>query len=175
MKHSGSISLKEVLKRCRRYWRNETAYSISLPKYSPKSKAFILEKGLLPAQVNYVINISITLERHFNMPKHKALRRGYKMYMKHGEKFHEYMRKWFGPRFKHLTPEKALREQIKRGFTRKLKPNPEYPYIQSLVDKRYIWPIQYTKYLPGLGDNYLKFESIGVGGYTRIKIPKRLI
>lgn len=175
MKHSDSISLEALLKRSRRYWRNETAYSISLRKYSPEAKDYILEKGLHPVQVNSVINISIALERHFNLPKFKALKRGFKVYMKYGAKFDSYMDNWFKGRQKYLEPHRALEEQKARGFTRKVKPNPNYPYLCSLVDKRYIWPKQYNIKYANLGGIYEKAPLIGVSGFTAIKIPKTII
>lgn len=100
----------------------------------------------------------------------------------HGKAIRDYMGGWFEygkkyQRCKTLSMNKALKEQIARGFRKKQEIELDYnlPYIKSNVNPNYIWPKQYKlKPLTNLGGIYDKFPLIGVMGYTGIVLPKKI-
>lgn len=185
MKYSDFIkdknNLRILQKRLRRFYRNETAYSITLNKWDKLDRKSMLEYSNLPGVINKVVNIAITLERYFSFALPNAIETAKAIHKLHGNEIDVYMKGWFNygnydQRVKYLNPEKALKEQIARGFVPlgSVTLNPDLPYIRSNV-KPYIYPKQWAnKPYINLGGIYDKLTDIGVSGYTGIVLPKKI-
>mgnify|MGYP003519514887 CR=1 FL=1 len=175
-----SKSLTLLIKRLRRYYRNEMSYSVTLPKWSKKQRNLLLANNYFPNTNNFIVNLVITLERHFNYPREQAIKQAVKINTLKRKEIHGYMRKWFNygrpnQRIKIIKRSRALKEQLARGFVPRgeFKINPELPYIHSNIQPL-VWPKQWKFKDKGLNDHYKRLTQIGVSGHTGITLPKRL-
>lgn len=185
MKHMDFTKDKNLLllcKRLRRYYRNETGYSITLKKWSSKSIYMVKRINRFdPGKGNDLLNIALTLHRHFGYKDVDiAFIEAEKIYKQHFFTIFLYMAKWFEygtseQRVKQLSPKKALKEHKARGFKPShLTPiDASLPYIKSLVGDL-IYPIQWP-FKPNKNMCGIYERRIGVSGYTAIVLPKGLL
>lgn len=177
-------NLLRLCKRLRRYYRNETAYSITLKKWEPRVVLYLRERRFIPGKVNDIINIAITLQRHFGNDQQSSIYLAESIYKYHWITINQYMSEWFNfgkgnQRIKILFPKKALQEQIARGFIPMNKFDLDYslPYIKSLVLDMYgntlVYPKQWL-FKPNQNMCGVYERRIGVSGYTAIVLPKGL-
>jgi hypothetical protein len=174
------IDLNKLKLRLRRYYRNETAYSITFKKWPPNLVKKAKTYSPYPAVVNDMVNIAITLNRHFGYDIEISLDLAISIHHTHNKDIKLYMWAWFDygkpqQRIKRLTDKKAYNEQRLRGFIdiNEVDMDKELPYIKSTLGP-YIYPKQWAhKPLVNLCGIYDKLSLIGVSGYTGVVIPKK--
>lgn len=135
-----------------------------------------------PVLVNELVNIVITLERHFKYTREEAITLGKNIHKQQRKEIRRYMKKYFKlgtreQRIIKLTRKRALKEQKARGFVdiEDAHLDTELPYIHSTI-RDIVWPKQWKfKPLINMAGIYQKFPLIGVSGYTGISLPKRLL
>ena len=171
-----------MMRKLRRYYLGETAYSITFPKWSTKDCNSCLEYSKYPVRVNDLVNIVITLERHFGYHRGEAITLAKQIHKEQRKEIRKHMKKYFKTgtreqRIRVLTRKRALKEQRARGFVdiEDAHLDAELPYIESNI-KKIVWPKQWQfKPLLNMAGIYKKFDLIGVSGFTGIRLPKRLL
>jgi len=178
----------KFIRQCAKRYTFQQTYSVTFKKWKQdKAKRQIMLKvkrsKLWPAQINQVVNIMWVLEKKYDAPIENIVTYAIVLWETYDEDIHDY-RHYKGLNIKEigkLSPQKALKEQIARGFKKingyeGFKRN--WDHVQSVVDKDYFYPENF----PGTSSQiqechsnkrdlpigYAAVGAIGVRGHTRV-------
>jgi len=173
------------------FYQKTYSHTLKIVKKSnPKAYKEIMAVGLYPQDLRHILNIFITLDKHFEIGFNlKCFREILVIEEELMDVIKPYMNKLATRRWKEqspiqarlaLTAKEALREQKARGFVHINEfddYNPKCSHIISNVNNSYYYPLNISPYInPIKGEStvvhnpYILSSLIAVEGWTRIRV-----
>jgi len=187
-------NMKRFLRKHRYQYFYQKTYSHTLVKVKESNKKAykqIMEVGLYPQDLRHILNIFITLDKHFGIGFNmRCFREILVIEEQLMDIIKHYMNKLSARRWKEqspipsrlaLTAKEALKEQKARGFIHINEFDDYHPkcsHIISNADDSYFYPLNISPYInPIKGEStiihnpYILTSLIAVEGWTRIRVP----